>query len=312
MTTTIDNAKDVAAGGSREAAIAVLVPRILGAIATSAYAVKRRKAPPFMTAEKGPFTVRLAPTDASVFFRVDWHNTLVMTGHVNLDGFGTHFGGRVSVDTWQRGPRFQEWQRELFDVFDEDSDELLNLPICDIPAVLATMLEVPVTEVEQIIWRGADQRVREVAAQLLWLELADSCSRAGRMAGINTTELGHVLIEFGIGLLALDKSPEELAIALRELSRTVASDGVSIVKAARAPSTGNPYFEARSWIRELSGLDAHAMFWASAQVRLLDRLRAFQPRKPSNPDRSDADLPGKRITVPRTMYPALKQPGSVR
>ena len=66
--------KEIATGKPKEAAIAILAPRILGAVTTNGYILRRRQCPPMLAVEAGPFDIRLAPTRDSLFFRVDWHN----------------------------------------------------------------------------------------------------------------------------------------------------------------------------------------------------------------------------------------------
>jgi hypothetical protein len=209
---------------------------------------------------------------------------------------------------WKRGDEVAAWQSELFDVFPADCDRLLNLPAINVPDVIAEMLDVPVYEMRHTIWGAPHTQTRQIAAQLLRLGLADCCARAGR-AGLSTPELGTAAFEFALGVLALDMNKENLSAALEDVLTRIDSDSLSVVKASRDRDIGDPHLEAGSWIRELSGLRDAPAFWASQQVRALGNLKAFAPPRQKPTPATGSEKPGgKRVVVPRRVFPVIKHP----
>ncbi len=171
-----------------------------------------------------------------------------MTSDLGVVGLGKFFffGGRLSVLTWERGASLRSLQGELFDVFPADCDCFLNIPASDILDAFARMVDVPPSEIRHIMWGAPETRTRGVAAQQLWCELADACSRAGR-SNLCTDELGQVVLEFGLGLLALDFEKDELKAFLEDVCAQVQRDELSVVKAGLDRDIRQSHLEALSW-----------------------------------------------------------------
>jgi hypothetical protein len=156
------------------------------------------------------------------------------------------------------------------------------------------------------IWGAPHTQTRQVAAQLLWLGLVDCCARAGR-AGLSTHEFGTAALEFALGIFALDMNKERLRGVLEQVLTRIDNDSLSVVKASCDRDIGDPHLEAGSWIRELSGLRDAPAFWASQQVRALGKLKAFvPPRQKSKSATGSSKSGGKRVVVPRPVYPVIK------
>jgi hypothetical protein len=92
---------NIANGRSREAAIAVIVPRILGALE---YEGRLRHDRRMVTAYGGPFCLSGYPAPWAFNFRVSWMGLLVMTGDIRSDGRGDFLGRRVCARVVERCP----------------------------------------------------------------------------------------------------------------------------------------------------------------------------------------------------------------
>jgi hypothetical protein len=111
-----------------------------------------------------------------------------------------------------------------------------------------------------------------MAAQHLWRDLGDACARAGQ-GQLTTEELGQVVLELGLGLLASGRDKNELLALLSQVYNEIEHDRLSIVNAGLMRDFWNPHLQARSSVRSLSGLDHASPFWATGQMLMVGKLR---------------------------------------
>src|SRR4051794_20843261 len=121
-------------------------------------------------------------------------------------------------------------------------------------------------------------RADQIAAQRLWRDLIATCDRAAQAAsgpdddpilGLNTDTLGYIVLELGLGLLALDFEKWQLLANLRSIIQEVEKDELAVVNAGlRLPEAGSS-----SWIRHLSGLDKAHPRMTEEQIAMLRSLR---------------------------------------
>ena len=72
---------------------------------------------------------------------------------------------------------------------------------------------------------------RAQAAQRLWRELIQACTTAAA-AGLDTDDLGYVVLELGLALLALDFTPEELVGYVTSVRNDLEGSRLAAVNAA--------------------------------------------------------------------------------
>jgi len=121
---------------------------------------------------------------------------------------------------------------------------------------------------------------RAQGAQRLWRELIQACTTAAA-AGLDTDDLGYVVLELGLALLALDFTPEELVGYVTSVRNDLEGSRLAAVNAAlrvrgRDLEVTEP---AWSWVNALSGFrEAHPR-WAERQLLALAELLAFTPSR---------------------------------
>ena len=261
----------------RARALSVLMPRLLGGVEQHGRVTRTgKRCWPGLNATGGDFLVRFIPRRGSIFVGVHWCGYLVFTASIVVNCLGTHLGGRISFSTWERGQSLGEWQSDLFDQFDRDSDRLLTCAVNDIPYVAALIARVDPSELEMAVV-GRPPRSKSTAAQLLWHQLLDACHRAAG-DGVTLDELGSIAIELGLGLRGFGSSAEELADDLASIGDLVRAGQIDTVFTANAGWSKLKHRAwAKSWIREASGLsEPCADLWAFAQMIGLDRLRSHR------------------------------------
>ncbi len=123
--------KALANSPKRDEALAVLMPRILGAAYTAGHVMPymgRRST--IVVARREPFQVVVALDSPTVLFEVEWKGNQVIRGHLHSDRGGTYLDKRVRITKWHRGTWWRRgaWQTALFDSFHADSYDLLTTP----------------------------------------------------------------------------------------------------------------------------------------------------------------------------------------
>ena len=121
---------------------------------------------------------------------------------------------------------------------------------------------------------------RAQAAQRLWRELIQACTTAAA-GGLDTDDLGYVVLELGLALLALDFTPEELVGYVTSVRNDLEGSRLAAVNAAlRARGQDFECADAAwSWVNALSGFrEAHPR-WAERQLLALAELLAFTPSR---------------------------------
>jgi hypothetical protein len=139
MSTTDKQA--VALGPSRDAALRVLMPRVIGAIRADGV-VRQGKGKGIIEVQRGDFWILIEPDNYYIYLAV-WHRRFrcVFSARLFSDGSGTSLDNRVYVIGWDRSVEHRSWQAELFETFKHDSDWLLSLPQRYVrPEIVTTVL----------------------------------------------------------------------------------------------------------------------------------------------------------------------------
>jgi hypothetical protein len=121
---------------------------------------------------------------------------------------------------------------------------------------------------------------RSLAAQRFWRDLIASCTRAGD-GDLDTDDMAYVVLELGLGLLALDASHEQLLAYLNVLRTDLEENNLAAVNAALSVHGASGFGEQRSWswAGALSRYgDAHP-WWNERQLAQLTELRCFTPSR---------------------------------
>ncbi len=129
---TVANIKEkqqVATGRDREAALGVIMPRVMGALKSEGRVVRDHEGKQSLEVRRGNFWIGLVPFDHYIFFSIyHRHHGYVLSGRVYSDGSGDRLDGRMSAVRWDRSADHRGWQAELFETFDRDDDWLLAIP----------------------------------------------------------------------------------------------------------------------------------------------------------------------------------------
>src|SRR5829696_3440276 len=125
MSLGIDQKKAAANSREREEALAVIVPRLLGAAEDFGRAIiYKGMVGSIIVSEKDDFHVIIASADdrakEGLFLEVIWREIPVFTARLSSAGSGECLGTRVRVWHWKRGL----WEAALFDCFPSDSRRL--------------------------------------------------------------------------------------------------------------------------------------------------------------------------------------------
>ncbi len=121
---------------------------------------------------------------------------------------------------------------------------------------------------------------RAQAAQRLWRDLTAGCTTAAK-GDLDTDDVGYIVLELGLALLALDFGKPELCAYVDVIRADLENDRLAAVNTAfraqgRSPVTGCPSW---SWVSALSGLQRTHPRWAEQQLSELAALLAFTPTR---------------------------------
>lgn len=136
--TAIQVRQMVALGRDREAALKVILLRVLGALKTEGVhrcSGRIHGIVGWLEVSRHNFIIRLSHHESfwlslHVYYRVSQESEdgkRVFSAQLYSDGRGYSFGGRLKVSRWIRNEEYRTWQAELFDTFSEDSNWLLDI-----------------------------------------------------------------------------------------------------------------------------------------------------------------------------------------
>jgi len=122
------------------------------------------------------------------------------------------------------------------------------------------------------------ESTRALAAQKLWRALAAACEEGGQNDLI-TDQMGYIVLEFGVGLLALDFDKPTLMTFLANMLAEIGRNEMEVmwVGVAGLDQQRKQGKKTWSWVQRLSGLADGDPAWGKAQMKLLEKLRVYSP-----------------------------------